>query len=197
MKHVYKRFGLPEDIITDCGTQFNSEFFKQLGKKLGINLQRSTAYHPQTDGETERKNQEVEACLRLICTNDPEDWSEKLPIIEFALNNRENSVTKQTLFYLMNGMEPIAIPTPYQKSNLPALEQWIAERQQARDEANAAHELARQHMAQRITKDFKPFEKGEQILIDTRNLHFSGSSKFKPKKTGPFKITDVLEKLVY
>jgi hypothetical protein len=197
ISHVYKRYGLPEDVITDRGTQFTSEFFKQLGKLLNINLRRSTAYHPQTDGETERKNQEIDACLRIICTNNPEDWAEKLPIIEFALNNRENSVTKQTPFYLMNGVEPISIPIPYPKTNLPAVEEWITLRQEARDEANAAHELARMHMASRITRDFTPFEKGDKVWIDTKNIRFEGSQKFKPKKTGPFEITDVLDKLTY
>ena len=63
INHVYRRFGLPDDIISDRGPQFTSETFKQIGKLLGINLKRSTAYHPQTDGETERLNQEIDAYL--------------------------------------------------------------------------------------------------------------------------------------
>ena len=79
------------------------------------------AYHPQTDGETERVNQELETYLRLFTSNKPEEWSRILPMAEFAHNSATHSVTQRTPFSLMMGYEPQAYP-PLGKTFLPNLE---------------------------------------------------------------------------
>ena len=66
----------------------------------------STAYHPQTDGGTERMNQEIEAYLRAFCANHPETWSEYLPDIEFMHNQRIAQNRNASPFYLMMGYNP-------------------------------------------------------------------------------------------
>ena len=71
---VFKRFGLYDKIISDRGPQFASAFAKELGKLLGYELALSTAYHPQTDGETERVNQEIETYLRIFCGSNCYVW---------------------------------------------------------------------------------------------------------------------------
>ena len=106
----------------------------------------STAYHPQTDGASERMNQEIEAYLRIYCTNNPDSWRRHLPTLEFAHNQREHSVTKRSPFYLMTGVEPKTFPLAYE----PAAEDQLLSLRKARDEALATHELARQKMAERI-----------------------------------------------
>ena len=63
--NVFKEHGLPKKVISDRGPQFVSSFMKELYKKLGIEPNPSTAYHPQTDGQTERVNQELEEYLRI------------------------------------------------------------------------------------------------------------------------------------
>jgi hypothetical protein len=87
LDNVFKRFGLPDKILSDCGPQFASGMFRELMKKLGIQTALSTAYHPQTDGTTEHFNQEIEAYLSIYCTSHPEDWVDALPILEFTHNN--------------------------------------------------------------------------------------------------------------
>ena len=74
LEHLYKRFGLPDKIISDRGPQFASKAFLELLKLLGVKSALSTAYHPQTDGTTERVNQEIEAYLLIYCASHPEDW---------------------------------------------------------------------------------------------------------------------------
>jgi hypothetical protein len=81
LHHVYKRFGLPDTIISDRGPQFAAKVFRELGTLLGIKLAMSTAYHPQTDGETERVNQELEVYLRIFCSNNPETWKSFLSLV--------------------------------------------------------------------------------------------------------------------
>ena len=195
---VYRRFGLPDKLISDRGPQFASKVFQELGRLLGIKLSLTTAYHPQADGETERVNQDIGAYLRLFCANNPEKWLELIPLMEFAHNKRVHAVTAQTPFYLMNGAEPRAIPLPYQKTNVPAAETRMKELQQARDEAAAAHELARRKMAERVRSNFKPFEQGQKVWLETTNLKLAYySKKFTPRREGPFTIKEVLGPLTY
>jgi len=87
LESLYKRFGLPDKIISDRGPQFASNSFKELLKILGIKSALSTAYHPQTDGMTEQTNQEIEAYLSIYCTSYPEDWPKALHLMEFTHNN--------------------------------------------------------------------------------------------------------------
>ena len=83
----------------------------------------STAYHPQTNGETERVNQELEIYLRIFCSNNPETWKLYLPTVEFAHNQKYHSAVKNTPFFLMMGYHPRALPLAYPKSEVPAAEQ--------------------------------------------------------------------------
>ena len=123
LDYVYKRSRLPDKIISDRDPRFASQLFQELGRILGIKLAMSTAYHPQTDGETERVNQEVEVYLHIFCSNNHENWKHLLPTAEFAHNQRTHSVQKNSPFYLMMGYEPKSMPLPYAKTNVPELEQ--------------------------------------------------------------------------
>jgi hypothetical protein len=160
---VYSRFGLPDKMISDRDPHFTSNLFQELGKLLGIKLAMSTAYHPQTNGETECVNQEVEIYLRMFCSNQPETWKKLLPTAEFSHNQRTHSSVKHSPFYLMMGYEPLAIPAAYPKTNIPGAERRIVMLQRARNEAKAAHELARQVMMERVTRKFSPFKKGDKV----------------------------------
>ena len=130
----------------------------------------STAYHPQTDGKTERVNQELEGFLRIFCGNNPETWSDMLTDAEFSHNHRMHDARGASPFYIMMGYNPRAIPTVVPPTNVPAVEERLDNLRQARQEAEAAHELARQRMAERITRDFTPFKKGQQVWLDSKNL---------------------------
>lgn len=96
LDNLYKRFGLPDKIISDRGPQFASQAFRELLNKLGIKSLLSTAYHPQSDGTTEHFNQEIEVNLSIYCISNPESWAEVLPILEFTHNHR-HTLTAQTL----------------------------------------------------------------------------------------------------
>jgi len=90
---VFKDVGLPRKVISDRGPQFVSRFMKELCSQLGVERNPSTAYHPQTDGQTERVNQELEQYLRLYCNYRQNNWAEWLSIAEFSYNNRIHSST--------------------------------------------------------------------------------------------------------
>ena len=101
--HVWKIHGLPNSIISDRGPQFASQVMKELNTLLGIRTKLSTAFHPQTDGQTERVNQILEQYLRCYVEYNVDDWSRLLPTAEFAYNNVAHEGTKETPFFLEYG----------------------------------------------------------------------------------------------
>src|SRR5689334_18497256 len=104
--YIWKLHGLPAHTVSDRGTQFNSKFLKQLYKRLDIKPSFSTAYHPQTDGQSERLNQVVEIYLRHYIGHRQEDWVSLLPMAEFAYNNGRNASTGKTPFEVCQGFNP-------------------------------------------------------------------------------------------
>jgi Integrase zinc binding domain len=89
--NLFKKFGLPDEIILDRDPRFAAHAFQELLKLLNIKSNLTTAYHPQSDGATERVNQEIEAYLSIYCTSHPEDWLHSLSTLEFTHNNRRHT----------------------------------------------------------------------------------------------------------
>ena len=104
--NVWKDFGLPSHIISDHGSTFISNFTRALNALLGISENFSTARRPQTDGQTECANQEIEQYLRIFCNMRQSDWAEWLSCTEFALNNKVNALTGYSPFFLNYGHDP-------------------------------------------------------------------------------------------
>ena len=104
--NVFKHHDLLRKVISDRGSPFVSKFMKDLCMLLGIERNPSTAYHPQTDGQTERVNQEVEQYLRIFINERQSDWAEWLPMAQFAYNDKVHSSTGQSPFFLNYGQHP-------------------------------------------------------------------------------------------
>jgi len=94
-----------------------------MAQLLGIKTLRSTAYYPQTDGETERVNQELKIYFQIFCSNNPKMWKLLNSFMEFSHNQKIHSITKQTPFYLMIGYEPKDIPLAFDRTNALTAEQ--------------------------------------------------------------------------
>ena len=92
--HVWRLHRLPESIILDKGVQFAVGIIKELNNLLRIQTKLSTAYHSQTDGQTERINQELEQYLRVFINHRQKQWPNWLGMVEFAYNNKIHAVTK-------------------------------------------------------------------------------------------------------
>ena len=195
---VFLHFRLFNKVISDHGPQFASTFVRELWKLLNYDLSLSTTYHPQSDGETEQVNQEIETYLRIFCGNNPITWSEKISHAKFTHNHRPHSVTNQSLFFLMMGYELHALPMVLSKTQLPTIETHLQQLSAAHDEALAAHELARLVMASHTCQCFTPFSKGDKVWLEARNLkQCIINPKFAPKREGPFTITRVLSSIIY
>ena len=103
LQNVWKLHGLPRKVVSDRGPQFIAAFMKELYQLLGIEATTSTAYHPQTDRQTERVNQELEQYLRIFIRERQDDWYTPLPLAEFSYNNHIHSSMQQTPFLLDTG----------------------------------------------------------------------------------------------
>ena len=127
LHNIYRWFGLPTKIISDRDPRFTSHFGKALTTKLGISQNLSTAFHPQTDGISERKNQWIEQYLRIVTSANPEDWTQWLDIASLVHNNRRNATTGLSPNQILMGYEPTLAPSETPPSNNETVEQRIQE----------------------------------------------------------------------
>ena len=158
-----------------------------------------TAYHPQTDGATEQVNQEIEAYLSIYsiyCTVHPEYWPDSLTTLEFTHNSWRHADRTHTPFKLILGDNPISVPITFQNTKYPTIEEKLKQMVQEREEALAAHELAKTQMANRRQSQFTPFKKGQKVWLDNQNIKTGYHKKITPKHEGPFEI-EVLGPVTY
>jgi hypothetical protein len=100
---VFREEGLPSKVISDQDPQFVSTFIKELYAMLGVEGNPSTVYHPQTDGQTERINREVEKYLHMFVNHWQDNWVDWLPLAKFAYNNAKHEATGYPPFYMNRG----------------------------------------------------------------------------------------------
>jgi transposase InsO family protein len=106
IQHVYSQHGLSEFVTSDRGPQFTAAFWKQVCRRLGIRQRLSTAYHPETDGQTENANAVFEQYLRAYVNYLQDDWSDWLSLAEFTANNWTSESTQFSPFYADIGRHP-------------------------------------------------------------------------------------------
>ena len=104
--NIVKLHGIPSDVVSDRGTQFVSRFWRAFCSRLGIQLSFSFAFHPQSIGQTEPTNQNLETYLRCFVAENQDEWSSFLSLAEFALNNRRHESTDMSLFFGAYGFHP-------------------------------------------------------------------------------------------
>jgi hypothetical protein len=109
MSRIVCLHGVPKKIVSDRGTQFTSHFWQQLHEALGTHLKFSSAYHPQTDGQTERTNQILEDMLRACALQDKIGWDKRLPYVEFSYNNSYQASLKMSPFETLYGRNCITL----------------------------------------------------------------------------------------
>lgn len=191
---VFVRFGMPTSIISDRDPRFTSNFWKSLMHLLGTQLAMSTAFHPQTDGQTERANRTIEDMLRGFVGPRQTDWCKYLAMIEFAYNNSLQASTLHTPFFLNYGRHPhtpLSSAVPKRSAN-PAVAEWVEGLQLALK--NAKSNISSSQQRQKAHADNKrqdhSFKVGDQVLLAARQNQLAPglSSKLSAKFHGPFTI---------
>ena len=192
-EHIYKLHGLPKNIISDRDVLFTSTFWKQLHRLIGTKLRLSSAYHPQSDGSTERANRTITQMLRQCVSPNQKDWVAKLPAIEFAINSARLESTGFAPFFLNTGRMPRTMLWESKlTTEFPAVREFALQKKMA---IMAAHDSI---LSARIkqTRDANrkrravPFKEGDLVYLSSKNISFAKglARKLIPKYVGPYRI---------
>ena len=202
---IFALHGLPDDIVSDRDSKFTSAFWKNLQKLLGTNLNMSTAFHPQTDGQTERMNSVLEDMLRHYVSPDQQDWDLFLSLAEFCMNNAYKSSIQCTPFQLVYGKNP-KTPASAHLQNIkeqnPTATLRARDMHEHLDKAKACMLAAQNRDKTYADKRSQPltFEVGQRVLLSTKNMQIKKdnlSRKLLSRYIGPFKILNRVGKQAY
>ena len=148
IREIWRLHGLPIGVVSDRDTIFISRLWSEVIRLLDISQDMSTAYHPQTYGQTKRINQVLEEYLRIDGSWDQKNWMEFLPYAEFCYNNTVHSSTKITPFYAAFGYHlGNNYPAVEVISDVPAAEEFILKLKKLTKDMTDTLILARQRMA--------------------------------------------------
>ncbi|KAJ3705864.1 hypothetical protein LUZ61_009569 [Rhynchospora tenuis] len=205
LDHIYKLHGLPSTIVSDRDPVFTSQFWKEIMRKLGIKLNMATAYHPQTDGQTERVNQCLEQYLRCVIQGHPKRWHKLLPMAEWWYNTSFHSAIQTTPFQALYGYAPTQIPMGQPpKSQVEAVNKLFKERHainlKLRDQIAKAHERMKKFADRKRTE--RKFSIGDWVYLKMQNyrqvtVQGRQNNKLSPKYCGPFEIVGKVGEVAY
>jgi len=197
--NVWKLHSLPESIISDRGPQFTAGLMRELNEMLGIKSKLSTAFHPQTDRQTERVNQELEQYLRMFIDYRQEQWPEWLGTVEFAYNNKAHSSTRTLLFKANYGQDPRMGFKGRKKGRYARAEKFIEKIKKIQEEAKTALGKAQADMkkyADKKRSDVEEYKVGDLIMLSTKDLKYQmigrRTEKLTERFVGPYKVKEII-----
>src|SRR5258708_19013969 len=189
--NIFKLHGFPLSIVSDQGSVFMSKFWKALTSQLQVQLNLSTAYHPQTDGQTEWVNQILEQYLHIYCLYQQDDWVDFLGITEFQYNNSHHDATQTSLFFANYGFHPTFVSVPGHTQN-PAASTFASHLDSIKEELRLELELAQNVAKRHYDAKWAPspvFRPGKHVMLLWCNLQSNRpAGKLDYWKIGPFKI---------
>jgi hypothetical protein len=201
---VVRHHGVPSVIVSDRDVRFTSNFWRALWKQLGTNLAMSTAYHPQTDGQTERANRTLEDYLRGYVNYKQDDWDTHLIAAEIAYNNSINASTGYTPFFLSSGQHPnlplSAAAQCDRVSTNPTAAELVSNLYDDLEQATANLRQAQQRQAHYANQHRREvvLAVGDQVMLSTAHLRNEmRAPKLAPKFIGPFPISRVVSDVAY
>uniref|UniRef100_A0A8C5PTG3 Uncharacterized protein n=1 Tax=Leptobrachium leishanense TaxID=445787 RepID=A0A8C5PTG3_9ANUR len=196
IKEIFRLHGLPSTIISDRGSQFTSLFWKSFCKTLHMQQSLSTAYHPQTNGQTERTNGTLEQYLRCFTSHLQDDWADLLPIAEFAYNNQIHRSIKCSPFFANYGQHPVMFPGSPLVSHIPSLDQRMAYIHDGFKQVRAALLSAQRSYKRYADRRRVPaplYKIGDLVWLSSKHVTLNcPSRKLGPRFLGPFPIDRVV-----
>lgn len=191
LDHVFRIHGLPADVVSDRGPQFISKFWTEFYRLLGATVSLSSGYHPQTNGQSERANQDLE---RVLHSAEPLSWSSKLAIVEYAHNSLPMSSTGLSPFQCCLGYQPPLFPLQESDASVPSAHAFIRRCLRMWRLARRALIRARNRaLADRHRPKPPLYMRGQRVWLSTSDLPLKlPACKLGPKFIGPYPIAKVL-----
>uniref|UniRef100_A0A8C7RX13 Gypsy retrotransposon integrase-like protein 1 n=1 Tax=Oncorhynchus mykiss TaxID=8022 RepID=A0A8C7RX13_ONCMY len=189
--HVFRHYGMPEDIVSDRGPQFTSKVWRALMEPLGVSVSLTSGFHPESNGQVERVNQDVGRFLRSYCQDRPGEWFVFIPWVEMAQNSLCHSSTNLSPFQCVLGYQPVLAPWHQSQIEAPAVDEWFRHSEVTWDAAHVRLQLA-------IRRQKASATAVRRVWLSTRNLPFHLPYwKLGPRFVGPFKVLRRLNDVCY
>ncbi|GJR93332.1 putative reverse transcriptase domain-containing protein [Tanacetum coccineum] len=204
LKEVVTRHGIPVLIICDRDPRFSSNFWKSLQKALGTNLDMSTAYHPETDGQSERTIQTLEDMLRACVIDFGNGCIKHLPLVEFSYNNSYHASIKAAPFEALYGRKcrsPVcwAEVGEVQLTGPDLVQETTEKIIQIKQRIQAARD--RQKSYANLKRKPMEFQVGDRVMLEVSPwkgvVHFGKRGKLNPRYVRPFKVLEKVGSVAY
>jgi len=207
LKNIILRHGAPSTVISDRGTPFLSKIFEQLLERCKTAHSKTTAYHPQTNGLTERMNRTLADMIAMFIEEDQKTWDELLPYVTFAYNSAVQETTGYSPFFLCHGREPAtlldsALRFP-EEEKINDYDEYV---QELLTHAEDARKLAITNIAQSQIKSKRVYDKHRRHLsfnqwdlvwLWTPIRKVGRATKFLKRYFGPYRIVEKHSDLTY
>ncbi|KAJ9534862.1 hypothetical protein QJQ45_017255 [Haematococcus lacustris] len=200
-REVVRLHGLPASVVSDRGPIFNSQYWRHVCELCHTQLCMSSAYHPETDGQTERANRIIEEMLRHYVDENHSDWADHLPWVEFAINNSWHKTVRNSPFFLNYGQHPLTPAVMDLPRKVPKAAEFVEGIEKAVRKAKHCWRVAQQRMKALVDGKRREvsYHPGAQVLLSTVNMRNNqneqGVRKLKPRYVGPFTVLRMIGKV--
>ncbi|KAI2645473.1 Transposon Tf2-11 polyprotein [Labeo rohita] len=201
LEHVVRLHGFPKDIVSDRGPQFTAKFWQAFCRLIGTTSSLSSGFHPQTNGQTERANQQLERFLRCFAGEHQRSWARYLVWAELSNNIHTSSATNLSPFEVCYGYQPPVFEHQEPEVDVPSAQELVRRCRRLWNHARTAIRRANTRYTTQHRRRHPPgrlFHVGDRVYLSTRNINLkTDSKKLTARFIGPFKITHRLNPVTF
>ncbi|TKS65685.1 Retrovirus-related Pol polyprotein [Collichthys lucidus] len=196
LEQVFRIHGLPKDIVSDRGPQFASTFWKEFCHLLGATASLTSGFHPQSNGQAERVNQELEKALHCMASRNPRAWAQHLLWIEYAHNSLTSTATGLSPFQCVYGYQPPLFASQEGNITCPSALAYVRRCRRTWSQARTTLLKSATSYATGANRRRNPapaYQVGQKVWLSARDLPLRVESrKLAPKFVGPFPIQRII-----